>query len=91
MFLLIRQRFTDYRRWREAFDSLTDVRREAGMTPVVVSRNVGDPHEVVVVFSVADQEQAKRHAGSDALRQAHQRGGVVEGSTEVTFLQDVDD
>ena len=89
-YLLIRQKFEDYRQWRTAFDSLVERRRAAGMKQVVVSRNADDPTEAVVVFEVADAEDAQRHAASDALREAHRAGGVLEGTTQVTVLLDGD-
>lgn len=89
-YLLIRQRFSDYRQWRTAFDSLSEKRSRAGMKQLVVSRNAEDPSEAVVVFEVADVEEAQRHASSDALRQAHSAGGVLEGTSQVTVLLDAE-
>lgn len=87
-YLLIRQKFADYGQWRAAFDSLDARRRQAGMKAVVVSVNADDPHEAVVVFEVADAEEAQRHASSDALREAHRAGGVLAETTQITVLRD---
>lgn len=87
-YLLIRQRFQDYRQWRTAFDSLAERRSRAGMKQLVVSLNADDPTEAVVVFEVAHAEEAQRHASSDALREAHRAGGVLDGTTQMTVLLD---
>ncbi|GAB2481944.1 hypothetical protein [Nocardiopsis aegyptia] len=89
-YLLVRQRFVDYERWREVFDSITPLRDEAGMRLVLVSRNAAEPDEAVVLFEVADVERAREHALSPALRDAHERAGVVEGSNSMTLLDAVD-
>ncbi|TMR94251.1 hypothetical protein [Nonomuraea basaltis] len=84
--LLIRQRFSDYDTWRKAFDSLADTRQAFGMRTVLVSRNADQPDEAVVLFECADADGMRRHFASDALRDAHRRAGVVEGSTDATVL-----
>ncbi|MEW9556503.1 hypothetical protein [Nonomuraea sp. NPDC050783] len=85
-YLLIRQRFTDYDVWRKAFDSLAPEREAAGLRLALLARNAADPDEVVVLFESTDTSDAARHAGSEALRDAHRRGGVVEGSSQITVL-----
>jgi quinol monooxygenase YgiN len=89
-YLLIRQKFADYTSWREAFDSLAEHRRAAGMRPLIVSRNAADPSEAVVVFEVDDPEAAQQHAASAELQEAHRRGGVIAGTNQVTVLVEPD-
>ncbi|WP_055586395.1 hypothetical protein [Peterkaempfera griseoplana] len=89
-FLLIRQRFHEYVRWREAFDSLDDQRHALGLETVAVTRNMSDPTEAVVLFRFDDIEQVRKHFPSPALEDAWRRGGVVEGSNQVTFLREDD-
>ncbi|MDI3408141.1 hypothetical protein [Streptomyces cavernicola] len=90
-FLLIRQKFADYAPWREAFDSLDEQRKALGLETVAVMRNMQDPSEAVVLFRFDDIERVKQHFPSPALEEAWRRGGVVEGSSEATFLQDLTD
>ncbi|MGW0477886.1 hypothetical protein [Nonomuraea sp. NPDC003214] len=85
--LLVRQRFADHDTWRTAFDSLDERRASAGMRTVLVSTNVDSPDEAVVLFACADVEATRAHFQSDALKGAHERAGVIEGSTQVTFLR----
>jgi len=87
-YLLIRQKFADYLQWRTTFDSLTEIRRDAGMNLVFVARNAADLNEAVVLFEISDPERARKHAGSPVLWEAHQRAGVIEGSSEIVFLHD---
>ncbi len=85
-YLLVRQRFTDYGTWRAAFDSLADMRSAAGMRTVLVSTNAEDPGEAVVLFECEDAQAMRMHATSEALRGAHERGGVLPGSNHATVL-----
>jgi hypothetical protein len=84
--LLIRQKFTDYTTWRAAFDSLVDARERIGLRTALVALNQQDPDEAFVVFEVGDAELVRDHFVSPALRAAHERGGVIPGSTHATFL-----
>ncbi|MBF8185746.1 hypothetical protein ITP53_08330 [Nonomuraea sp. K274] len=85
-YLLVRQRFTDYDVWRKAFDSLADMRAAAGMRTTLVSVNAQESDEAVVLFECADAEAMRHHFASDALKEAHQRAGVVPGTNQVTAL-----
>ncbi|MGW3729064.1 hypothetical protein [Streptomyces sp. NPDC000851] len=89
-YLLIRQGFADYNQWREAFDSLTEQRSAVGLETVVVTRDMGDPAEAVVLFRFDDIEQVKKHFPSPELEDAWRRGGVIEGSSQATFLLDAE-
>ena len=86
-YLLIRQRFSDYPTWREAFDSLSDRRGEAGIRTVLVTRNSQEPDEAVVLFEFDDPARVREHVASGALSAAHERGGVIAGSTQAAFLE----
>ncbi|NRQ36522.1 hypothetical protein HII36_32515 [Nonomuraea sp. NN258] len=86
-YLLVRQRFSDYDTWRTAFESLAEVRSAAGMRTALVSVNAEDPQEAVVLFECADAQAMRQHFTSDALQEAHQRGGVIPGSSQATALR----
>lgn len=85
-YLLIRQKFADYATWRAAFDSLAQARERIGLRTVLVALNQQEPDEAIVVFDAGDPELARDHVVSPALRAAHERGGVIPGSTRATFL-----
>ncbi|MHB9753566.1 hypothetical protein ACYBSK_04195 [Streptomyces sp. BYX5S] len=88
--LLIRQKFTDYTQWRKAFDSLDAQRATLGLETVTVTRNMDDPHEAVVLFRFQNIDRLRQHFPSPALEEAWRRGGVMEGSNQVTFLREED-
>lgn len=89
-YVLIRQRFTDYTQWRGNFDSLDAQRDALGVAPVMVARDRDDPAEAVVLFRYDDEVRLRRHLTSPELAEAHRDGGVVEGSTRATFLNEAD-
>ncbi|WP_406860827.1 hypothetical protein ABZO31_10345 [Streptomyces sp. HUAS MG47] len=89
-YLLIRQKFADYSRWREAFESLAEQRKGLGLETVLVTRNTADPDEAVILFRFEDVEQVRRHFPSPQLEAAWRQGGVIEGTNQVTFLDEVD-
>ncbi|MBB4929622.1 heme-degrading monooxygenase HmoA [Lipingzhangella halophila] len=89
-YLLVKQRFSDYTQWRTAFDSLDGQRTALGLDLVTVTRNMADPAEAVVLFRFDDMDQVRRHFPSPELEEAHRRGGVIEGSTQVTFLREAE-
>jgi hypothetical protein len=86
-YILIRQKFADYETWREAFDSLAAQREKFGLEAIVVGRNAEDDNEAIVLFGYPPELEVQKHVFSEALRQAHQRGGVVEGSTQITYVR----
>lgn len=85
-YLLIRQRFADHDQWRSAFDSLAEQRAALGLETVAVTRAPDDPTLAVVLFRFDDIARVRRHFPSPELADAHERGGVVPGSTEAVFL-----
>ena len=56
--LHIEHPITDYATWRVAFDALTAVRRQAGVTGERVARPVDDPRYIVVDLDFDAPEQA---------------------------------
>ncbi|MEO3886668.1 antibiotic biosynthesis monooxygenase [Nonomuraea sp. B5E05] len=85
-YLLVRQRFTDYDLWRQAFDGLAETRAAAGIHTVLVTVNAEEPDEAVVLFECADAQAMRQHFASAALKDAHQRAGVVPGSNQAIVL-----
>lgn len=88
-YLLIRQRFTDYEQWRAAFDSVAEQRTALGLETVIAAPAPDDPDQAVVLFRFDDLAQVRRHFPSPELADAHERGGVLPGSTEAVFLAEV--
>lgn len=85
--MIIRHKVADYPRWKEAFDSHLNTRKAAGETEYRVLLSVDDPREVTLFFDWDSLERARRFAGSDDLKQAMQKAGVL-GDPDVRFLED---
>ncbi len=87
--LLVRHRVEDYARWRPIFDETAGVRERYGSNGGQVFRSADDPTEVVMLFEVDDLGRAREFVGSDDLREAMQRAGVVD-RPDILFLNDED-
>jgi hypothetical protein len=85
--MIIRHRVADYSRWKEAFDAHLNTRKAAGETDYRVLQSVDDPREVTIFLDWDSLERARRFAGSEDLKQAMQKAGVV-GDPDVRFLED---
>ena len=74
----------DFNAWRIGYNGNEKGRVSAGMTNGKVFRNADDPNEVVVLQDVADVAKARTWLGSEDLKAAMQKSGVL-GSPSVRF------
>ena len=74
----------DYATWRTAYDGHEKGRLSAGITNGRVFRNAEDQNDVVILQDVADVAKARAWFGSDDLKAAMQKSGVL-GSPNVRF------
>jgi hypothetical protein len=74
----------DYAIWRTAYDGHEKGRVSAGITNGRVFRSAEDPNDVVILQDVADVAKARTWFGSDDLKAAMQKSGVL-GSPNVRF------
>jgi hypothetical protein len=74
----------DFNAWRTGYNGNEKGRVSAGITNGRVFRSADDPNEVVVLQDVADVAKARNWFGSDDLKAAMQKSGVV-GSPSVRF------
>lgn len=88
-YLLIRQRFTDFDQWRQAFDAMDSDRAEVGLETVALTRNRADPDEIVVLFRFEDEGRVMEYVRGPGLAEAWRRGGVIAESNQATFLDGV--
>jgi len=81
--VLVHQRISEFRRWKEVFDRLGPARAAGSCRSTVVFRNREDPHEVVVLFDFDDlaRARARQHMGSAELGQAWRDAGVTHPGT----------
>ena len=82
--LTIHIKVKDYSTWRPAFDGREKGRLSAGITNGRVFRSAEDPNDVVIVSDVADVAKARSFLGSEELKVAMQKSGVV-GSPNIRF------
>jgi hypothetical protein len=74
----------DYAAWRTDYDGREKSRLSAGITNGRVFRRAEDPNDLVVLQDVADVPKARSWFGSDDLKAAMQKSGVV-GSPSIRF------
>ena len=74
----------DYATWRTAYDGHEKGRASVGITNGRVFRSAEDPNDVVILQDIADVAKARTWFGSDDLKAAMQKSGVV-GSPNVRF------
>jgi hypothetical protein len=82
--LTIHHKVADYAKWRAGYDAHEKSRLSAGITNGRVFRSAEDPNDVVVLLDVADVAKARVWLGSDDLKAAMQKSGVV-GSASIRF------
>jgi hypothetical protein len=86
MHMLIRHKVADFAKWKPVYDAHASAREKAGLKEVHLLRNMDDPNEVILLFSVEEIDKAKAFAASDDLNQAMQRAGVSD-KPDLYFLR----
>jgi hypothetical protein len=82
--LTIHLKVKDYSIWRTAYDAREKSRVSAGITNGRVFRRAEDQNDVVILQDVADVTKARTWLGSDEMKAAMEKGGVV-GSPNIRF------
>jgi hypothetical protein len=82
--LTIHHKVKDYAAWRAGYDGHEKSRLSAGITNGRVFRSAEDPNDLVVLQDVADVAKARTWLGSDDLKAAMQKSGVI-GSPSIRF------
>ena len=82
--LTIHFKVKDFNAWRTSYEAGGNSRTSAGITNGRVFRSADDPNEVVVLQDVADVAKARTWLGSDEMKAAMQKGGVM-GSPSIRF------
>ena len=80
----VHHKVKDYASWRAGYDAHEKSRVSAGITNGRVFRSTEDPNDVVVLLNVADVAKARTWFGSDDLKSAMQKSGVI-GSPSIRF------
>jgi hypothetical protein len=82
--LTIHHKVTDYTVWRKGYDAHEQSRRSAGLTNGRVFRSAEDPNDVLVLQDCTDVAKARTWVGSEDLKAAMQKSGVI-GSPTIRF------
>ena len=82
--LTVHFKVKDYAAWRTSYDGREKSRLSAGITNGRVFRRAEDPNDVVILQDVADVAKARTWFGSDDLKAAMQKSGVI-GSPSIRF------
>ena len=82
--LTIHFKVKDFNAFRASYNEHEKSRQTAGITNGRVFRNADDPNEVVILQDVADVAKARTWFGSDDLKAAMQKSGVI-GSPSIRF------
>jgi len=82
--LTVHFKVKDFNAWRTSYDANSTGHASAGVTNGKVFRSADDPNEVVILQDVADVAKARTWLGSEDVKAAMQRGGVV-GSPSIRF------
>lgn len=87
-YTIIRQRVSDYPKWRRAFDEHADARGEHGSRGGHLFRDPEEPDHIVVFLAWADMDAARDYLEGEAPREERERGGV-DGEPEVLYLEEL--
>ena len=82
--LTIHLKVKDFNAWRTSYNGGEQNRLSASITNGRVFRNADDQNDVVILQDVADVAKARTWFGSDDLKAAMQKSGVL-GSPNVRF------
>jgi len=82
--LTVHFKVKDFNAWRTSYDANAKNRTSAGITNSKVFRSADDPNEVVILQDVADVAKARTWLGSEDLKAAMQKSGVI-GSPSIRF------
>jgi hypothetical protein len=82
--LTVHLKVKDYAIWRSGYDGREKSRASAGITNGRVFRRAEDQNDVVILQDVADVAKARVWLGSDDMKAAMEKGGVV-GSPNIRF------
>ena len=74
----------DFNTWQTSYNGNEKNRTSAGITNGKVFRSQNDPNDVVILQDVADVPKARTWLGSDDMKAAIQKSGVI-GSPSIRF------
>ena len=85
LFMLCRNRVSDFRKWKAIFDSHLSAHKAAGLDLSNLWQTVDDKNNVFFLFKVASIEKAKVFVNAPEAADAGKNSGVLEG--ECHFIE----
>ncbi|PXF31608.1 hypothetical protein WH50_08850 [Pokkaliibacter plantistimulans] len=89
IFLLCRNRVTDFYQWKSVFDTMSTERRHAGMHLLNLWRTVDEPNNVFFLLRLDDVEKARSLLSDPDYIRMGWDAGVIDG--DYTYLEDEKD
>lgn len=84
---MVRQNVKDFDAWKKVFDEDAANRKGAGSMGGHVFRALDDPNNVFVLLEFDDLDKAKKFMGSDSLKEAMKKAGVV-GKPDIYLMDE---
>jgi len=85
--IIVRQKVSDYGKWRSAFDEAIKMRKDAGELSSRVFRMADDPNNLLLFQEWNSVDNAAKFVQSTELKEAMQQTGVLE-QPDVYFLNE---
>jgi quinol monooxygenase YgiN len=79
--MFIRHRVADFDTWHRVYREVAPMQRAGGVVSEAVYQTASDPNDVTVTHDFADEAAARAFSGSQDLKAAMERAGVVEQPT----------
>lgn len=86
----VRHKVADYNKWKEVFDSLSELKTRYGWRRYRIFQVAGDRNDLLVMEEFASLDQARSFLESKDLKNAMQLAGVT-GTPEATLLQGLEE
>ena len=74
--MVMNMKINDFDTWKKSFLGMEEHRQKAGITKSNIFKGE-DGKEVVILFEASDEAKARELFGSQAVKDAMKRGGVV--------------
>jgi len=87
--VFVHHRVTDYNAWRPEFDRAVKADWSKDMRTYRVWRGLDDPDLVIVANTFDSRQAAEGMVNNPVLREAMGRGGVIQTSVRIDFVDEV--
>ncbi len=88
-YTLVRHKSQDFAKWKSVFEEQAPARRAASCKSIRLFRTTTDPNEIVILLEWGDMNKARQYYQSPNLRDAMQRGGIID-QPDVYTIEEVE-